>query len=118
VRKKSKNPNEVKISLNNQACCKLKLPTKCEEKSKNPMKSSCLNKHICYKIQNMRKEQKPNEVKLSPTNKQSRYASNPSRHATIQAPAQHEKNEQNPMKSSFSQPTKKQICTKSKTPKM
>jgi len=66
----------------------------------------------------MRKEQKPNEVKLSATNKQSRYAPNPSRHAAIQPPAQYEKKEQNPMKSSFSQPTKKQICTKSKTPKM
>ncbi len=41
------------------------------------MKSSCLNKHICYKIQ-APKYEKPKEIKLSPTNKQSRCAPNPS----------------------------------------
>jgi hypothetical protein len=36
----------------------IEAPTKCEEKSKNPMKSSCLNKHICYKIQAPKYEKK------------------------------------------------------------
>jgi hypothetical protein len=36
----------------------IEAPTKCDEKSKNPMKSSCLNKHICYKIQAPKYEKK------------------------------------------------------------
>jgi hypothetical protein len=51
----------------------IEAPTKCDEKSKNPMKSSCLNKHVCYNIQAPKCEKKnKNPMKSSfpqPTSK-------------------------------------------------
>jgi hypothetical protein len=51
----------------------IEAPTKCDEKSKTPMKSSYLNKHICYKIQAPKYEKKSkNPMKSSfpqPTSK-------------------------------------------------